>query len=235
MSERTCSVDGCTKAHRAKGLCSTHYNQLKPNRHAVRHVPCTVCGKTVAKTGGGTRRPVCSTECRWWTQFEGISCPIPETHPAHPRWAGRRLPVLYVAPKPVVKPQAKKRWVAGYCHRCGTAYIAEDYTDTARFCSLRCTKHVGRQRYRARKREAYVSDVSPAKIYERDGWRCQLCRKQVDRTKVVPHPKAAVLDHILPLAQGGTHEPTNVQCAHFLCNSIKRDRVSEAQQLMLFG
>jgi 5-methylcytosine-specific restriction endonuclease McrA len=57
----------------------------------------------------------------------------------------------------------------------------------------------------------------------------------VKRDKVVPHPKAPVLDHILPLAQGGTHEPTNVQCAHFMCNSIKRDTVPAVMQLMLFG
>lgn len=31
---RNCSVEGCTNRLRAKGLCSTHYNQQDPNRHA---------------------------------------------------------------------------------------------------------------------------------------------------------------------------------------------------------
>jgi 5-methylcytosine-specific restriction endonuclease McrA len=49
------------------------------------------------------------------------------------------------------------------------------------------------------------------------------------------HPVSGGSDHIVPLAQGGTHEPANVQCAHFLCNSIKSDSMQTTQQLMLFG
>lgn len=33
----TCTVDGCDNPHRAKGLCSTHYNQRQPTRHAAHH------------------------------------------------------------------------------------------------------------------------------------------------------------------------------------------------------
>lgn len=63
--------------------------------------------------------------------------------------------------------------------------------------------------------------VYRSKIFERDGWRCQLCRKPVRRTAVVPHPLAPTLDHIVPLAAGGLHEPANVQTAHFICNSVR--------------
>lgn len=225
MPERTCSVDGCTKAHRAKGFCSTHYNQLKPDRHQLREVPCTICGKPVTKNGGGVRRPVCSIECRWWTQFGGLRCPIPETHPAHSRWTGRLLPVLYVAVPVVPKPEPRIRWVAGKCDRCGKHYIAEDYTDTARYCSTTCARRINKHRYRARKRAAYVSHVSPRRIYERDGWTCQLCGLPVERGQVAPADLAPVPDHKVPLARGGKHEPSAIQCAHFLCNSIKGDRL----------
>ncbi|MEU1240059.1 HNH endonuclease [Micromonospora parva] len=96
---------------------------------------------------------------------------------------------------------------------------------------------MSKQRYRARKKDAYVADVSPSRIYERDGWRCQLCRRKVQRDETAPHPLAPVLDHIIPLAagvaKGGVHAPHNVQCAHFLCNSIKRDRIDVAVQLAL--
>ncbi|WP_020572549.1 HNH endonuclease [Parafrankia discariae] len=41
-----------------------------------------------------------------------------------------------------------------------------------------------------------------------------------------------MIDHIVPLAAGvelgGVHAPWNVQCAHFLCNSIKRDQFAQA-------
>lgn len=74
-----------------------------------------------------------------------------------------------------------------------------------------------------RKRGAFVEAVERRKVYERDGWVCQLCRLPVPRDKRAPHPKAATLDHIIPLAGGGTHAYANVQLAHFLCNSRKSD------------
>lgn len=41
----------------------------------------------------------------------------------------------------------------------------------------------------------------------------------------MPDRLAPTLDHIIPLAAGGTHEPSNCQCAHFSCNSAKGARV----------
>jgi 5-methylcytosine-specific restriction endonuclease McrA len=38
------------------------------------------------------------------------------------------------------------------------------------------------------------------------------------------------IDHILPLARGGTHEPSNVQAAHFGCNAAKGARVPATVQ-----
>jgi 5-methylcytosine-specific restriction endonuclease McrA len=34
-------------------------------------------------------------------------------------------------------------------------------------------------------------------------------------------------DHILPLKHGGRHEYSNVQTAHFLCNSTKGARITQ--------
>lgn len=62
-----------------------------------------------------------------------------------------------------------------------------------------------------------------ASIYERDGWCCQLCGEPVDRSARFPAPKAATIDHRIPLAAGGAHSPDNWQTAHMLCNSTKRD------------
>lgn len=87
---------------------------------------------------------------------------------------------------------------------------------------------------RARKRAAFVEHIDPAVVFERDGWRCQLCGDDVSRDVDPRHPKAPSVDHIVPLARGGLHEYTNVQCAHYGCNSSKRDR-DQAAQLALFG
>jgi endogenous inhibitor of DNA gyrase (YacG/DUF329 family) len=243
-----CSEPGCDRGVRAKGLCGTHYNRTHctpEQRHRKVTVPCDWCGDPCVKDKGRDHRYgalFCSLECRDARRYDVASsrpCPIPESHPAHPRWVGRLLPVLYVAPSPapVAAPTGSGiRWVAGTCHLCGTPYVAEDYSGKARFCSIRCARRVSKDRYRARKTDAYVADVWRTRVYERDGWRCQLCRKKVDRTKVAPHPRSPVLDHVLPLACGGKHEPANVQCAHYLCNSLKSDGVfGSGEQLLLIG
>ncbi len=69
--------------------------------------------------------------------------------------------------------------------------------------------------------KAYVAPVYLKKMYERDGWICQICREPVDPTLRYPDPMSASLDHIIPLARGGTHEPGNVQLAHWICNVKK--------------
>jgi hypothetical protein len=235
MPERTCSVDGCCAPHRARGLCSTHYNQQRqPDRHKKSTTPCSVCGRPTLKPKQKRYRPVCSMDCRWFLQDPVLSCPIPESHPAHPRWHGRLLPVLWIPP-PAAKPKSStKRWVAGNCQRCCRPFIAEDYTNQARYCSTPCYRSDSKDRRRARKREAFVAPVFRRLIFERDGWRCRLCGKAVRREAQPPEPLAPVLDHIVPLACGGSHEPANVQCAHFMCNSIKGHRGGN-EQLLLFG
>lgn len=69
-------------------------------------------------------------------------------------------------------------------------------------------------RRRARQRSAYVAPVNRRAIYERDGGKCGICHKPVAF-------KDMHLDHIIPLARGGTHEPRNVQVAHKTCNLRK--------------
>lgn len=80
---------------------------------------------------------------------------------------------------------------------------------------------------RARQRDAYVADVSPLAIYKRDDWTCQLCGDPIDRTAKAPAPMAPTIDHVVALANGGTHEPSNVQAAHFQCNCVKGSRTAE--------
>jgi len=52
-------------------------------------------------------------------------------------------------------------------------------------------------------------------------------------TKVVPHPKAPTIDHIVPLSAGGDDTKANVQLAHFSCNT--RKNVGGSQQLRIIG
>ena len=76
-------------------------------------------------------------------------------------------------------------------------------------------------------RGVFVAPVSRVEVYNRDNWVCGICKKPVDKKLSFPHPMSPSLDHVIPIARGGTHEPDNVQLAHFICNSYKRDTVCD--------
>lgn len=146
----------------------------------------------------------------------------------------RRLPVRYDgpplpprSPKPVAVAAAAPMYVMGWCPECGAPFV--DRQVRARFCSVACGRRAAKSRRRAAKRGAFVADVRRREVFERDRWTCHLCGQRVAWTKAVPHPRAPVLDHVVPLAAGvelgGVHAPYNVRTAHFLCNSLKRDLV----------
>lgn len=124
------------------------------------------------------------------------------------------------------------------CIICGRCFCSRWTIST---CSPACTavkKRYDKRQYeqcrRALMRGAFVANVSPRKIFERDGWECQLCGKAIKRDALVPHPLAPTIDHIVPLAAGGTHEPANAQAAHFMCNAMK-GAGGGPQQLRLIG
>lgn len=85
--------------------------------------------------------------------------------------------------------------------------------------------------YKARKkaaklkrRGAVVENVNPIEVFERDGWRCQLCGVRTPRKlRGTYNDKAPELDHILPISKGGEHSYVNTQCACRKCNGLKGD------------
>ena len=82
MEQRTCTIDGCERAHRARGLCGSHYNQTyQLNRHKKAMTPCYVCGEMVEKHPSSTRRPVCSSACRNILRH-GYGCEPPPREPS---------------------------------------------------------------------------------------------------------------------------------------------------------
>lgn len=132
--------------------------------------------------------------------------------------------------------EAHPEWVVA-CLGCGEPVgSGPGWKGYKRYCSRACYQastrlgdHADARRRakdvrRARKRNAFVADVVRFEIYQRDGWVCQICGDPVEREARVPCAKAPTLDHRLALSRGGTHEPSNVQLAHFLCNALKGDR-----------
>lgn len=118
-------------------------------------------------------------------------------------------------------------WYDRACPECGTRSLSRHVPrDDNGYCSRTCQRKQLHRRRRARERGTRCGTLSFRLVAERDGWVCRLCNKDVDPALLVPHPLAATLDHVLPLARGGEHTMSNAQLAHFLCNSTKRDTIA---------
>jgi predicted nucleic acid-binding Zn ribbon protein len=82
----------------------------------------------------------------------------------------------------------------------------------------------------------YDKAVTPLAVFERDKWKCHLCGCRVHKSKRKgPNdPRAAQLDHIIPLANRTVgHTWENVRTACRECNMRKRD--TPRGQLILIG
>jgi hypothetical protein len=128
------------------------------------------------------------------------------------------------------------------CARCGCSTIAKGHRGPGRRVCGSCRESAGKEARRRARRKYGKNHRSRARhhgvkyvafpirnIYERDGYRCQICNKQVFQKAMYRksdgkiHPLSPTIDHIVPMSRGGNHEPDNCQTACFLCNSRKSD------------
>jgi hypothetical protein len=61
-------------------------------------------------------------------------------------------------------------------------------------------------------------------IGERDGWMCWLCQTAVDPAAPLNGKDGPTVDHVVPLAEGGSDDDSNVRLAHRSCNCRRRQR-----------
>lgn len=142
----------------------------------------------------------------------------------------------------------KKLDIAHTCKMCGREYTPRQYMDDANlksfsdcgFCSVACRKKSARKkqsgtksiRHRARKFGCeFDSSVTLKKLIERNGLKCGICGGMCDPND---HgwteyfgATSPTIDHIIPLSKGGSHTWDNVQVAHAICNSCKKDDLDE--------
>ena len=64
---------------------------------------------------------------------------------------------------------------------------------------------------------------------------CALCGSPLDYTLVYPDPWCFVVDHKIPLNQGGSDALDNKQAAHNHCNRAKSDRLDGGNVLFKSG
>lgn len=102
-----------------------------------------------------------------------------------------------------------------------------------RHASRRAKDRLKCARRRMRLSGVVVDIVDPDVVFERDGWRCHICHKSVDRRLSGRDRMGPTLDHLIPLSAGGEHSYANTALAHRSCNSSRGAR--GAVQLALIG
>jgi HNH endonuclease len=141
--------------------------------------------------------------------------------------------------------RAKRRAakVAAACLR-KCAHCQTEFTSTAprrKFCTPRCSarfqwrrKIATTSRRRARKFGVAYEYINYRDIFERDRWRCQICGcKTPQAWRGTKRTQAPEIDHRVPMALGGGHVWSNVQCACRSCNAQKGARTVVGQLSML--
>lgn len=231
---RVCSEDGCGKPHRARGLCSTHYNQRHvKNRHPEKvRVKCGNCGATCMKAPD-PRRPVrfCSYKCRDdFVHAESRERARNRVALVHvgPSWPRCDLPTTHPARRPAPKPDNGGRWwtvmVAGDCQWCGAYFVdaAASYDTRSLYCSRRCQRVANK----AKRGRFVVPDTLRVRVYERDGWTCQICGDPTSREYNHHDPKSPTLDHVVPQSwfeDSPDHSEDNLRLVHAICNSYRNN------------
>lgn len=127
------------------------------------------------------------------------------------------------------------------CRECGTEFSRSEGGASRWTCSERCKDNLmlkarrsSRASRKALERGAMRGDkIDPISVFERDAWRCAVCGRKTHKSKRgTYHDRAPELDHIIALANGGTHTWGNVQCACRACNGAKG--ATDYGQLTLF-
>lgn len=166
-------------------------------------IKCKCCGNIVERAKSTVRHK--NIKCEYCKETEQL------------QEARQKMACFFIALKSARTPRQ--------CESCGKAFTSN--YPTQKYCSDKCKKHGYSYRSRCRHYGVYYDpSVTRIKVLRRDKGICQICGKTCnpqDRSWGSFGPDFPTIDHIIPLAKGGTHTWGNVQCACGICNSNKRD------------
>ena len=124
------------------------------------------------------------------------------------------------------------------CSECGDTFTAT--SKGTKYCGRRCASRVHDRTKKVKKRlraeaNGAVDTITLDELIIKDGNECYLCGEECNRNDYVISDEGHFIvgrtypsiDHVMPVAKGGTHTWDNVRLAHHHCNTIKSDNIIE--------
>lgn len=247
MSQRTCTLDGCTRPHYSKGMCKPCYRRDYYQRNRDRELAAMAQWREENREYDRQRWADYS-ERRWGAERQAraeaqaarlaaddkmcTGCGETKSKSDFHR-DPRRLDGLYswckscfhrhVASVRTPETEAERRRMA-YADPVKREKMLARHREWSRANPENGRKNAAVRR--ARELAATVGEVDYAAIIERDGMVCHLCRTGIEALDELH------FDHVVPLARGGEHSMANIRPAHATCNLRKKDKlVSELDWL----
>lgn len=225
-----CSVEWCEKPRRSVLYCGSHYNLWKkdgdpfaPVKRGTNVGACSLdgCDQPMRKAGWcashysqqqKSGKPPTPFKFKWG---DGLS-PCPNCGSTEHEWGQRIYCSLNC--RAAFKLHRGPRPTETTCAACG---VVIDLSVRGKRGQLRKTQT---KLCRPCKTDYNKYKMSARELAKRDGTDCGICGLPVDMDLARgPGVMCPSVDHIVPRAKGGTHEPENLQLAHLHCNMLKSD------------
>lgn len=198
-----CSIESCGKPRKGRGWCGAHWLRWRQFGDPLhRKLGEIRDGKRVCPQCG-VDKPLAEYG-KHSGKKDGLQAYCrPCERDKTARWRAANPDYISPPAPPEVRREAMRRW------------RRENPDKVRAACAVRRARRIG----------ATVESVSPAEIFERDGWMCRLCDDPIDQLLTYPDQMSASVDHRIPLSRGGAHSKANCQAAHLICNLRKNNKL----------
>lgn len=240
---KTTGLPSKAKRKFCSSVCASRYHEnINPRRcrpsgsRKPRPVICGHCKETVMRHVRGSRDAgkYCSRDCSFaalahMRREREALLRIGRNARRHTREAGRAQRVDEIAK---AKADAIAVKLIRACLDCGSTFQQRTHMGTPEKRCQRCesivlkaARKTEKLSRKAKRRGAVSESINPIKVFERDKWKCHLCGVKTLKSKRGTYDdRAPELEHIVALADGGSHTWGNVACSCRKCNGTKGAR-----------
>ena len=222
-AKRYCTRE-CNKAHLRKiGPQSTRAEYIaKTRENSASKFHCEFCGIEAFRKMSGTNKAKgfvnrwCSMRCRSAAAAQAE---------ARQSMVAKEIAAL----KRIARHVERAMMFRWHCVHCGSEMIVrrngglhKKVCDACSAEKIRLARRVSKLRRKASHRAADSDSINPIRVFERDRWRCHICGVlTLQKLRGTYHDRAPELEHIVSLADGGSHTWGNVACSCRKCNQAK--------------